>query len=40
MNNKLTFEERAKIGFEMLKKQKPVTLDEARKQVLRLKENK
>lgn len=40
MNSKLTFKERAKIGFEMLKKQTPVTLEEAREQVLRLKQKK
>ncbi|WP_166426932.1 hypothetical protein [Flavobacterium psychrotolerans] len=33
MNCKISFEERAKIGMEMLAKQKPVTLEEARAQV-------
>lgn len=32
MNCKISFEERAKIGMEMLAKQKPVTLEEARAQ--------
>lgn len=32
MNCKISFEERAKIGMEMLSKQKPVTLEEAKAQ--------
>jgi len=37
-NYKLSFKERSKLALEQLSKQKPVTLDEARKQVLWLKE--
>jgi hypothetical protein len=37
MNYKISFQERAKLGMEMLSKQSPVTLEEARAQVARLK---
>ena len=36
MNYKISFQERAKLGMEMLSKRSPVTLEEARAQVLRL----
>ncbi|GAA4059850.1 hypothetical protein GCM10022389_00050 [Flavobacterium cheonanense] len=36
MNYKISFQERAKIGFEILSKQKPVTIEEARAQAERL----
>ncbi|MDX6187890.1 hypothetical protein SGQ83_00880 [Flavobacterium sp. Fl-318] len=39
MNCKLTFKERAKIGMEILAKQKPVTLEQARAQAKRLSES-
>ena len=38
MNYKISFEERAKIGMEMLSKQPPVTLEQARAQAKWLKE--
>ena len=37
MNYKISFQERAKLGMEMLSKQSPVTLEEARAQVAKLK---
>jgi hypothetical protein len=37
MNYKISFKERAKLGMEMLSKRSPVTLEEARAQVERLK---
>ena len=37
MNYKISFEEMAKLGEEQLSKQKPVTLEEARKQAQWLK---
>ena len=36
---KLSFKERSKLALEQLSKQEPITLEEARKQVLWLKEN-
>jgi hypothetical protein len=39
MNHKMSFQERAKLGMEMLSKQSPVTLEEARAQAERLKKN-
>jgi len=36
MNYKISFQERAKLGMEMLSKRLPVTLDEARAQAKRL----
>jgi hypothetical protein len=36
MNYKISFQERAKLGMEILSKQSPVTLEEARAQALRL----
>lgn len=36
MNYKISFQERAKLGMEMLSKQLPVTLEEARAQAERL----
>jgi len=39
MNYKISFEEMSKLGKEILKKQKPVSLEEAKEQVKRLKEN-
>lgn len=36
MNYNLSFQERAKLGMEMLSKQSPVTLEEARAQAKRL----
>ena len=38
MNYKISFQERAKIGMEMLSKQAPVTLEQARAQVEWLKQ--
>jgi hypothetical protein len=38
MNSNLSFKERAKLALELLSKQSPVTLEEARKQVEWLKE--
>jgi len=38
MNYKISFQERAKLGMEMLSKRSPVTLEEARAQVKWLKE--
>ncbi|MFA9194835.1 hypothetical protein AAGV33_10480 [Flavobacterium sp. FBOR7N2.3] len=38
MNYKISFQERAKLGMEMLSKQSPVTLEEARAQVKLLKD--
>jgi hypothetical protein len=38
MNSELSFKERAKLAMELLSKQPPVTLEEARKQVAWLKE--
>ncbi|WP_165587173.1 hypothetical protein [Flavobacterium sp. MEB061] len=38
MNYKISFQERAKLGMEILAKQGPVTLEQARAQVKRLKE--
>jgi hypothetical protein len=38
MNYKISFQERAKLGMEMLSKQLPVTLEEAKAQALRLKQ--
>lgn len=38
MNYKISFQERAKLGMEMLSKQKPVTLEEARAQAEWLKQ--
>ncbi|MGE6356181.1 hypothetical protein ACQKCJ_20110 [Flavobacterium sp. NPDC079362] len=38
MNCKLTFKERAELGMEILAKQRPVTLEQARAQAKRLKE--
>jgi hypothetical protein len=38
MNYNLSFKERAKLAMELLSKQSPVTLEEARKQALWLKE--
>jgi hypothetical protein len=38
MNYKISFQERAKLGMEVLSKQSPVTLEKARAQVARLKE--
>ena len=39
MNLKLSFNERAKLAMENLSKQSPYTLEEAKKQVLWLKQN-
>jgi hypothetical protein len=39
MNYKISFQERAKLGMEMLSKRSPVTLEEARAQAERLKNN-
>lgn len=36
MNYKISFQERAKIGMEILSKQSPVTLEKARAQAQRL----
>lgn len=36
MNYKISFQERAKLGMEMLSKKSPVTLEEARAQAKRL----
>ncbi len=36
MNYKISFQERAKLGMEMLSKRSPVTLEEARAQVAKL----
>lgn len=38
MNYKISFQERAKLGMEMLSKRSPVTLEEARAQAKRLKQ--
>lgn len=38
MNYKITFQEMAQLGIELLKKQPPVTLDEAKAQAKWLKE--
>ncbi|GEC73142.1 hypothetical protein SAMN05443543_101240 [Flavobacterium flevense] len=38
MNCKISFQERAKLGMEMLSKRSPVTLEEARAQVKLLKD--
>lgn len=38
-NYKISFQERAKLGMEMLSKRSPVTLEEAREQAERLKNN-
>ena len=38
MNYKISFQERAKLSLEQLAKQKPVTLEEARAQAKRLRE--
>ena len=35
--NKMTFKERAKLGMELLAKQSPVTLEQAREQGMRIK---
>jgi hypothetical protein len=37
MNSKMSFQEMGRLGIEKLSKQSPVTLDEAREQVRRLK---
>jgi hypothetical protein len=39
MNYKISFQERAKLGMEMLFKLSPVTLEEAKTQAERLKDN-
>ena len=39
MNYKMSFKERAEISMKQLKKQKPVTLEQARAQAKRLSEN-
>lgn len=39
MNYKISFQERAKLGMEILSKQSPVTLEKARAQAKRLSEN-
>ncbi|MVO09119.1 hypothetical protein GOQ30_08090 [Flavobacterium sp. TP390] len=36
MNYKISFQERAKLGMEILSKQSPITLEEARAQAKRL----
>ncbi|MCB9426613.1 MAG: hypothetical protein H6584_06250 [Flavobacteriales bacterium] len=38
MNYKISFQERAKLGLEMLSKQLPVTLEEAKAQAIRLRQ--
>ncbi len=37
MNYKMSFQERARLGMEMLAKQRPFTLEEKREQVIRVK---